>query len=472
MTRQWMTSIGLDIGTSTTKLIISELLIAQSHDQFTLPGCQIIDRRVTYASSIYTTPMVNEVEIDVEQLTQLLQKEYKQAGVTLEQVHAGAVIITGESARKQNAEKIVHYLAEHAGNFVVATAGADLEGVLAAKGSGAIERSTQIGEIIANIDVGGGTANIALCQDGNVIETFTLHVGGRLIRLDKDGQVTYVSSYLTEFLENSFNPLRKGEKASFEQLSSICQLMAEETVNYVKGSRKASSLLVSPHTRSAIHPDTLLVSGGVGAMTKGKKPETLEEVTVHGDISPLLAYHFQALGVSQAPETARATVIGAGMQNTEVSGSTVYIKSDRLPLKNIPIVDVPVQQEEEWEPERFQERVQQALTQASTLYSEDDPPVALALSHFPYCSYTMLQQLTKVILAEFTACFKEAKCLVVLCEQDIAKALGQALAKQSKTLDIICLDQIDFTHGDFIDLGLPVAGEAISVSVKTLAFSS
>lgn len=84
----------------------------------------------------------------------------------------------------------------------------------------------------------------------------------------------------------------------------------------------------------------------------------------------------------------------------------------------------------------------------------------------------MLQQLTKVILAEFTACFKEAKCLVVLCEQDIAKALGQALAKQSKTLDIICLDQIDFTHGDFIDLGLPVAGEAISVSVKTLAFSS
>lgn len=88
---------------------------------------------------------------------------------------------------------------------------------------------------------------------------------------------------------------------------------------------------------------------------------------MHGDIGPLLAFHIQALGVSEAPETARATVIGAGMQNTEVSGSTVYIKSDRLPLKNVPIVDVPVQQEEEWEPERFQVRVQQALKQASTL---------------------------------------------------------------------------------------------------------
>ncbi|MED2972902.1 hypothetical protein P4361_11785 [Fictibacillus sp. B-59209] len=56
--------------------------------------------------------------------------------------------------------------------------------------------------------------------------------------------MTYVSSYLTEFLESNSINLKKGEKASFEQLSSICQLMAEETVNYVKGISKASSLLI------------------------------------------------------------------------------------------------------------------------------------------------------------------------------------------------------------------------------------
>ena len=59
----------------------------------------------------------------------------------------------------------------------------------------------------------------------------------------------------------------------------------------------------------------------------------MKEVAIHGDIGPLLAYQFQAIQVSQAAETTRATVIGAGMQNTEVSGSTVYIKSKRLPLK-------------------------------------------------------------------------------------------------------------------------------------------
>ncbi|KRD91136.1 ethanolamine utilization protein [Bacillus sp. Root147] len=472
MLQKWITSIGLDIGTSTTKLIVSKLLIANQQNQFTLPGCQIIDRRVTYASSIYTTPMLNDVEIDVQRLTVLLEQEYKNAGISLDQVEAGAVIITGETARKQNAESIVHYLAEHAGDFVVATAGADLEGILAAKGSGAIERSAETNAVIANIDVGGGTANIALCQNGKVIETFTLHVGGRLIRLNSDGFVTYISSHLTEFLKNNSLILREGEKATFEKLSSICQLLAEETVNYVKALNQSSSLLVSPHTRSSIHPETIMVSGGVGAMMEKQKPITVKEVAIHGDVGPLLAYHFQSIQVSQAAETTRATVIGAGMQNTEVSGSTVYIGSKRLPLKNIPIVEIPVQQEEKWNPQLFQERARASCMQASTIFSAEDPPAAIALSHFPYCSYKMLQELAKVISAEFIACFKGAKCLVVLCEQDIAKALGQALAKQRKELEIICLDQIDFTHGDYIDLGLPVAREAISVSVKTLAFSS
>ncbi|MFE4092108.1 ethanolamine ammonia-lyase reactivating factor EutA [Priestia sp. YIM B13484] len=471
MLQKWITSIGLDIGTSTTKLIVSKLLIANQQNQFTLPGCQIIDRRVTYASSIYTTPMLNDVEIDVQRLTVLLEQEYKNAGISLDQVEAGAVIITGETARKKNAESIVHYLAEHAGDFVVATAGADLEGILAAKGSGAIERSAETNAVIANIDVGGGTANIALCQNGKVIETFTLHVGGRLIRLNSEGFVTYVSSHLTEFLKNNSLTLREGEKATFEKLSSICQLLAEETVNYVNALNQNSSLIVSPHTRSSI-PEMIMVSGGVGAMMEKQKPKTVKEVAIHGDVGPLLAYHFQSIQVSQAAETTRATVIGAGMQNTEVSGSTVYIGSKRLPLKNIPIVEIPVQQEEKWNPLMFQERARAACMQASTIFSAEDPPAAIALSHFPYCSYKMLQELAKVISAEFIACFKGAKCLVVLCEQDIAKALGQALAKQKKELEIICLDQIDFTHGDYIDLGLPVAGEAISVSVKTLAFSS
>ncbi|MCK9911278.1 ethanolamine ammonia-lyase reactivating factor EutA, partial [Microbacteriaceae bacterium K1510] len=99
-------------------------------------------------------------------------------------IKSGAVIITGETATKRNAQQIVHLLAERSGDFVVATAGADLEGVLAGKGSGAEARSKQIHGIIANIDIGGGTANIAFFHRGKAIGTVTFHVGGRLIRID------------------------------------------------------------------------------------------------------------------------------------------------------------------------------------------------------------------------------------------------------------------------------------------------
>ena len=48
----------------------------------------------------------------------------------------GAVIITGETARKDNAEAVTKALSQYAGDFVVATAGPDLESVIAGKGAG------------------------------------------------------------------------------------------------------------------------------------------------------------------------------------------------------------------------------------------------------------------------------------------------------------------------------------------------
>src|SRR5690606_19645416 len=123
-------------------------------------------------------------EVDPEAIFRLLQREYARAELRLQDVKSGAVIITGETATKRNAQSIVHLLAEVPGHFVVATAGADLEGVLAGKGSGAETRAKQIHGVVANIDIGGGTANAAFFHRGQVIGTITFHIGGRLIRLD------------------------------------------------------------------------------------------------------------------------------------------------------------------------------------------------------------------------------------------------------------------------------------------------
>lgn len=481
MEQNWITSIGLDIGTSTTKFIVSRLLIDQTKNRFSLPGIRIIDRQVQYMSPVYTTPLLNQLHIDMNALADLLEKEYKASGISLQNVKAGAVIITGETARKENAETIIHYLAEKAGDFVVATAGNDLEGVLAGKGSGAMKRSNQIEGIIANVDIGGGTANVALFRQGKAIHTFTFHVGGRLIRFTDTGEIEYVSDFIQPWLDKSQVQLKIGQIASYNQIYEIGKQMGESLLEMLTGkpSELSTLLLAAPLFKQVPAVQEIWFSGGVAQMMEQPRPLTMRDVTKHGDMGPLLAHAIQEaaaaypLRIQTADETTRATVIGAGMQNTEVSGATVFVNPALLPIKNIPILPIPVESSEGWDLVWFQNKLNKSFLQAKDLYNrENNPPFAVALSHITYCTYKMLQHLADTIQNGFHTHFPEASLVIVICENDMAKALGQALAKKNlSNQQIICIDQVDFSHGDYIDLGLPIADEAISVSIKTLAFS-
>lgn len=481
MNDNWIKSIGLDIGTSTTKFIVSHLLVREIGDRFSLPSCRIVDRKITYTSRIYTTPLKSDDEIDIDQLAELLAYEYEQSQIGLQDVQAGAVIITGETARKENAQTIIHYLAERAGDFVVATAGAHLEGILAGKGSGAMKRSLETNGVVANVDIGGGTANAALFQQGKAIQTVTFHVGGRLIRLTETGKIEYISEHLQPWLKANHFDLQAGGTVTYEQLEEVCLKMGESMVSYLTGSPKyeAELLLLEPPSKPMLPIHEMIFSGGIGQMMTDVKPAHLKEVTKHGDMGPLLASTLKsvspefAVPVCDAAETTRATVIGAGMQNTEVSGATVYVNESLLPIKNIPILTVSIEENGQWDKEAFHVRLQDMMLRAKELFDiEQDPPFAIALSKIQYCTYEMLQILAYALYEQFTRHFPESRCMVTICESDMAKALGQALTKHcGQNPHVICIDQVDFTHGDYIDLGLPVAGEAISISIKTLAFS-
>lgn len=113
--------------------------------------------------------------------------------MTPHDLKTGAVIITGETARKQNANQVLEALSDLAGDFVVATAGSDLESVLSARGAGGDRISEEERKTVANIDVGGGTSNIALYQKGILKGVSCLDIGGRLIQV-KNGKISYIFS--------------------------------------------------------------------------------------------------------------------------------------------------------------------------------------------------------------------------------------------------------------------------------------
>lgn len=495
---QWLTSVGIDVGTSTTKMIISRLRLARMSSTFALPRYDIVERQVRYESPVIMTPLVAD-QIDSEPLALWLRQQYQDAGIHPSEVNSGAVIFTGESASKSNAQSILHGLAEDSGAFVVATAGSDLEAVLAAKGSGAVAYTRDLKDILVNVDIGGGTANAAYCYRGKVIHTVTYHVGGRLIRLQRDGTITYISDALQPWLKANGFVLRCGEAVTYETLRHLTMCVNQALLSALRDNGDAMSQLleIAGRTPSVTRDHTptftkMMISGGIGQWfyTLESDPADLADVTMFGDIGPLLASTLrtacadQGLQVIQPHQTVRATVLGAGMQSTEISGSTVHIEPGILPLRNVPIVQlvIPVSDSALFA-SQYTTILHHTFRQAAALYQESDASTSLADSRhhvigfalqvlqMQYLTYDQLEFAAEQLVAAFRLYFPHFATLVLVCDQDIAKALGQRLHLLCLGHpQLICIDQIRVEHGDYIDLGTPVNGTTIPVMIKTLAF--
>ena len=108
----------------------------------------------------------SEERIDDDGLKRIIDDAYQAAGLDPAKIDTGAVILTGEALRRENAEGIAKLLSEQGGDFVCATAGHHMELMLAAYGSGASKASHEGGKRILNIDIGGGTTKLADRREG------------------------------------------------------------------------------------------------------------------------------------------------------------------------------------------------------------------------------------------------------------------------------------------------------------------
>ena len=474
--KQEIYSTGIDIGTSTTQLIFSKITIENMANAYSVPRISIVDKEVIYRSSIYNTPLIGSTEIDAKKIREIVTGEYKKAGFRTEDLSTGAVIITGETARKKNASEVLSALSNMAGDFVVATAGPDLESVLAAKGAGTDTLSKEQNCSIANVDIGGGTSNIAIYRHGVLAATSCLDIGGRLIRIEH-GRVSYIYDRLQKILLQQGIRIQTGEAADEQKLRKICDYMATqlaEALNLKARSPEHAAFYTNQGTAVSdqIMIQALTFSGGVADCIEPSPGDIYR----YGDIGPLLggavARHlaFQKVRIYRAKETIRATVVGAGTHTTTVSGSTISYSRSCLPVKNIPVLKVS--REAERDPKQLQEEI---LARLPIYYSEGKAePVAIALTGQDYHSFREVQQLAEALLIGSKALYTNGFPLIVVIESDIAKALGNMLrASLGNERSVVCLDSVYVGDGDYIDIGEPlIEGSVVPVVTKTLIFNS
>lgn len=474
MSKETLLTVGIDLGTSTTQLVLSELTVENFASAFTVPRISISDKKVIYRSDIIFTPLLNQSEIDAAPIKAFVAEQYRQAGIHKQDIQMGAVIITGETARKSNANNVLRALSGYAGDFVVATAGPDLESIIAGKGAGAQTYSETKRKPVVNLDIGGGTTNLAVFKDGEVIDTACFDIGGRLIKLDQQQKITYIAPKIQEIINKKGLTLHLGDQATEQNLLPIISELVAVLENSIGLGTQSPfyQLLVTNHPlRKGEELPIVTFSGGVADCLN----TTSTNLFKYGDIGLLLGKYlrksliFSEKEVLESAETIRATVVGAGSHTAEISGSTIAYREQILPVKNIPILKL-AQEDETLTVTELGQRIQEKLNWHRI---EETPQIALAIRGMNNPTFADIQRYGQGIVEGLANLVAEQIPIIVMVDEDMAKTLGHALsAHLPKDYPFICLDSVKVENGDYVDIGLPVAeGAVLPVIVKTLVFN-
>jgi ethanolamine utilization protein EutA len=473
-------SVGVDVGTTTTQIVFSRLNLQDVSRPGQIPRINITDRKVVYQSPIVFTPLVDSDTIDADKLNQIVRHEYVNAGVEPSQVETGAVIITGETAKKKNADEILRALSGLAGEFVVSVAGPNVESLIAGKGAGAAQYSQQNYATVTNIDIGGGSANSAVFRNGNLIGAAAMNYGGRILEIEHStGRVRHIAEPARHILDDIGLRLEIGELVSLEDLRRFTDRMADMTVELIEGTSSplAQKIYLTPPVGESGKGSVLMFSGGIGHYYYNPIPiNSVSDVTIHDDVGPLLAESLRKHAVLNSytivppSETLRATVLGASTQTVTLSGSTIWAEREILPLKNVPVIRpvLPSIGRGDPAPTDIARRIAEAVTRWDVNLATD--PFAVALEIDRSLDYDSLTQLASG-LKSFADTMPSDRPLIAIIERDYAQALGQTVKGLAPNRSLLVIDQVGLSEGDYIDIGTPLMdGRVVPLSVKTLIF--
>jgi ethanolamine utilization protein EutA len=490
VTTRTLTSVGIDVGTTTTRMVVSRLRVHAPHRTGGAPRLVPDVARTVHAGAVHLTPLLGPDRIDLDALRALVTEEYAAAGIDPDEVDSGAVVVTGETALRRDADEVARTLSLGSGRFVVAVAGPRLEARIAGQGSGAAARSGERYGPVVNLDVGGGSTNRAAFRAGRVEATSAILVGGRAIELDPaTGRITALGPHVAPLLAAAELDLDVGSAPSLDDLRRLTTLQARLVADELLGVEHPllDELALTPLGPAADPDAEVLVSGGVGDCLRdraagGRDPRpvaSVAEAARYGDLGPLLAEalatepRLAARGLAPAPHAGGATVAGAATRTVTLSGTTIWVDDRHLPLRDLVVVR-PVLDHLDG-PAAGADAVAAAVAEPLRRAGPDHGVPALALDLPARLGFDALQ----AVAAGTVAAAREVldgrlgdAPLVVVCPEDLGRALGQAIHTRDPELGLVVVDRVALDDGDLIDLGRRDGPRgAVPVSVKTLVFT-
>jgi ethanolamine utilization protein EutA len=460
------TSVGIDIGSSTSQLVFSRITMARRDSHYV-----VAERTVLHESDILLTPYVSPAEIDAKRIRAFVDREYVAAGFRREQVDNGAVILTGLALAAANARNIADALADHTGRFVAVSAGDVLEARLAAQGAGAPFLSSGIDGVLVHIDIGGGTTKLTAWHAGQLLGVAALDIGARIVTTDGHGRVRRIEEPARRIKGDLHLDLEEGAPLQEAVAARIAGAMARNLLRYAGVLREAPRgqplLRTAPLFAAPPMIDAVVFSGGVSEYVYGREGRQF------GDLGLLLGAAIRreigALGTRVLPSDRgiRATVLGVSQHSLQLSGNTVFVSDEWiLPLRNLPIVipalDLAVSSLD-------RERLRTGIESALALHGNNGVCPAIALRWNGSATHERICALAGAI-ADALATRRGETCVVAI-DGDVAGLLGETL-HENMARSVVCLDSIHVHEFDHIDIGSFAPNtRALPVIVKSLLFA-
>ena len=472
-----LVSVGIDIGSSGTQVIFSRVHMRRLSEDLT-SRYFVVARETLYQSPVALTPYQSETRIDDRAVGDIIDAAYTGAGIHPDEIDTGAVILTGEALRRENAKGIADVIAEMGGEFVCATAGHHMESLLAAYGSGAAKASHDLGQPVLNVDIGGGTTKLALVEGGKVVHTAAIHIGGRLAVVDGEGRLVRLDPTGEELAKDAGLAWKLGERVASEELERITEWMADAIVRALTEDElpaEIEHLWLTEPLEPVEGLAGVMFSGGVGEYVYEREARDFNDLGLR--LGRALRRRIDAgrlpYPLLPAGECIRATAIGASEYSVQLSGNTVYISNpaELLPRKNLQVLQPDVSLAGEIDSARVTQAIRRHF-EAFDL-AEGESEVALAFHWEGAPTYARLAALARGVVEALPMTLLDAKPVFLILDGDVAQTLG-ALLKEEWAIasDVLVLDGISLWDFDYVDLGrVRMPSYTVPVTIKSLIFT-
>ena len=472
-------SVGMDIGSSGTQVVFSRLHLRRIGEELTSRYI-VVRRETVYRSPVALTPYASAEAIDAEALGSLIDDAYGAARIGPEDVDTGVVILTGEALRRANAQAIAGVLAERGGELVTATAGHNMEAMLAAYGSGAAQASYDRDCRILNVDIGGGTTKLAVLDRGRVVATAAVHVGGRLAVVDDGSRLVRLDPAGARHAHHAGFDWSLGTAVAEDDVRAVAEDMADRLVAVLTAGDALTDDVAELYLTEPLGPlgaiDGVMFSGGVAEYVYDREQRRF------GDLGAPLGQAIRRrvddgalpFGLLPAGECIRATALGASEYSVQLSGNTGWISDPDalLPRRNLQVVKPVYELGDEVDPDDVAAAVRRHLVALDTDVSDGD--VALALTWTGLPRYGRLAAFARGVREGLAERIATGRPVYLMLDGDVAMTLGRLLRDElGVSNDLLVVDGLGLRDFDYIDIGrVRHPSRTVPVTIKSLLFTN